>query len=63
MGHPETLLKQDWRLTQLIFLFNYGLCEVPNVGIDLARKFMLYLTKVSIYVLNLNILIIFFSPT
>ncbi|XP_014470444.1 PREDICTED: DNA polymerase V-like [Dinoponera quadriceps] len=38
MGHPETLSKQDWRLAELIFLFNYGLCEVPNVGIDLAPQ-------------------------
>ncbi|EFN85221.1 Myb-binding protein 1A [Harpegnathos saltator] len=38
LGHPETLSKQDWRLTQLIYLFNHGLCEVPNVGIDLALQ-------------------------
>lgn len=59
MGHPETLLKQDWRLTQLKFLFNYGLCEVPNVGIDLARKFMLYLPTIAIYMLKFKYLLFF----
>lgn len=40
MGHPETLSDQSWRLAQLIFLFNYGLCEIANVGIELARKYI-----------------------
>ncbi|KAL0130921.1 hypothetical protein PUN28_002485 [Cardiocondyla obscurior] len=39
MGHQETFSDQDWRLEQLSFLFNYGLCEVPNVGIELAQQF------------------------
>lgn len=59
MGHPETLAKQNWRLTQLIFLFNYGLCEVPNVGIELACKFVLYLTKIATYLLKFKYPIFF----
>lgn len=44
MGRQETFSDQDWRLEQLIFLFNYGLCEISNVGIELARKlFYIYL--------------------
>jgi len=43
MGRPETFLDQDWRLEQLIFLFNYGLCEVSDVGIELARKYKLHI--------------------
>ncbi|KAG5310642.1 DPO5 polymerase, partial [Acromyrmex insinuator] len=39
MGRPETFLDQNWRLEQLIFLFNYGLCEVSDVGIELAQQF------------------------
>ncbi|KYN40609.1 Myb-binding protein 1A [Trachymyrmex septentrionalis] len=39
MGRPETFLDQDWRLEQLVFLFNYGLCEVSDVGIELAQQF------------------------
>lgn len=42
MGRQDTLLDQDWRLEQLMFLFNYGLCEVSNVGIELARKCIRY---------------------
>lgn len=39
MGRQETFLEQDWRLEQLTFLFNYGLCEVSNVGTELAQQF------------------------
>ncbi|KMQ94074.1 myb-binding protein 1a, partial [Lasius niger] len=39
IGHRETLLDQEWKLAQLTFLFNYGLCEVSNVGIELAPQF------------------------
>ncbi|KYN00027.1 Myb-binding protein 1A [Cyphomyrmex costatus] len=39
MGRPETFLDEDWRLEQLIFLFNYGFCEVSDVGIELAPQF------------------------
>ncbi|XP_011866329.1 PREDICTED: uncharacterized protein LOC105561180 [Vollenhovia emeryi] len=38
MGRQETFSDQDWRLEQLTFLFNYGLCEVSNVGIELAQQ-------------------------
>lgn len=34
------LMDKEWRLDQLKFLFTYGLCEMPNVGIDLARKYL-----------------------
>lgn len=36
-------MDREWRLDQLKFLFTYGLCEVPNVGVDLARKYYLYI--------------------
>ncbi|KAL6259582.1 hypothetical protein P5V15_009499 [Pogonomyrmex californicus] len=39
MGRQETFSDQDWRLEQLIFLFNHGLCEISNVGIELAPQF------------------------
>ncbi|XP_017763658.1 PREDICTED: myb-binding protein 1A [Eufriesea mexicana] len=39
MGHPKTLVDKEWRLDQLKFLFTYGLCEMPNVGVDLAPQF------------------------
>ncbi|KOC64165.1 Myb-binding protein 1A [Habropoda laboriosa] len=39
MGCPKTLTDREWRLDQLKFLFVYGLCEMPNVGIDLASQF------------------------
>ncbi|CAK9816347.1 Myb-binding protein 1A [Anthophora quadrimaculata] len=39
MGCPKTLMDREWRLDQLKFLFVYGLCEMPNVGIDLASQF------------------------
>ncbi|KAG7212195.1 hypothetical protein KM043_012535 [Ampulex compressa] len=39
MGHPETIADQEWRLEQLQFLFRYGLCEVSNVGVELAPHF------------------------
>lgn len=43
MGRQETFSDQNWRHEQLIFLFNYGLCEVSNVGIELARKYIIYI--------------------
>lgn len=47
MGYRETLADQDWRLAQLTFLFNYGLCEMPNVGIELAREYLFeYLSEI-----------------
>ncbi|KAL2737232.1 myb-binding protein 1A-like protein [Vespula maculifrons] len=39
ISHPATLPDQEWRLNQLKFLFVYGLCEVPNVGVELAPHF------------------------
>ncbi|XP_068980107.1 myb-binding protein 1A [Bombus flavifrons] len=39
IGHPKTLMDREWRLDQLKFLFTYGLCEMPNVGVDLAPQF------------------------
>ncbi|XP_012541717.2 myb-binding protein 1A [Monomorium pharaonis] len=38
MGRQETVSDQDWRLEQLMFLFNNGLCEVSNVGIELTQQ-------------------------
>ncbi|XP_017879918.1 myb-binding protein 1A-like protein [Ceratina calcarata] len=38
MGHPKMLEDKEWRIDQLKFLFMYGLCEMPNVGIDLALQ-------------------------
>lgn len=29
----------DWRLDQLKFLLVYGLCQIENVGVELARKY------------------------
>jgi len=49
MGRQETFSDQDWRLEQLMFLFNHGLCEMSNVGIELARKYIFYLS-LSIYI-------------
>ncbi|XP_071636162.1 myb-binding protein 1A [Temnothorax longispinosus] len=39
IGRQETFSDQDWRLEQLTFLFYYGLCEVSNVGAELAQQF------------------------
>jgi len=39
MGHPEVLSDQDWRIAQLTFLFDHGLCEVSYIGVELARKY------------------------
>ncbi|KAF3421961.1 LOW QUALITY PROTEIN: hypothetical protein E2986_00122 [Frieseomelitta varia] len=39
MGHSKTFVDREWRLDQLKCLFAYGLCEMPNVGIDLASQF------------------------
>lgn len=39
MGHYKMVVDQEWRLDQLKFLFVYGFCEMPNVGVDLARKY------------------------
>ncbi|KZC14630.1 PREDICTED: DNA polymerase V [Dufourea novaeangliae] len=36
MGYSVTLTDQEWRLEQLKFLFTHGLCEISNVGVDLA---------------------------
>jgi hypothetical protein len=47
MGHPEVLLDQDWKLAQLIFLFDHGLCEVSYIGVELARK-CFYIVIISI---------------
>lgn len=52
MGHSETLLELHWRHIQLLFLFNYGISVIPNIGIDLARKFILYLSQIAIYTLQ-----------
>lgn len=47
MGHRETLADQDWRLAQLMFLFYYGLCEISNVGIELARMYFIFIKIVA----------------
>ncbi|KAK9297581.1 hypothetical protein QLX08_008798 [Tetragonisca angustula] len=39
MGNSKTFVDREWRLDQLKCLFAYGLCEMPNVGIDLASQF------------------------
>ena len=39
MGHPTTFTDHEWRLEQLKFLFTHGLCEMSNVGVDLAPQF------------------------
>ncbi|XP_034183243.1 MYB binding protein 1a isoform X1 [Osmia lignaria lignaria] len=39
MGHYKMVVDQEWRLDQLKFLFVYGFCEIPNVGVDLAPQF------------------------
>ncbi|XP_076236733.1 MYB binding protein 1a [Calliopsis andreniformis] len=38
MGHSATLMDHEWRLEQLKFLFINGLCEMPNVGVDLTPQ-------------------------
>ncbi|XP_076642327.1 MYB binding protein 1a [Halictus rubicundus] len=38
MGYSVTLMEQEWRLEQLKFLFTQGLCEMQNVGVDLAPQ-------------------------
>nr|XP_033331334.1 myb-binding protein 1A [Megalopta genalis] len=38
MGYSVTLMDQEWRLEQLKFLFTQGLCEMTNVGVDLALQ-------------------------
>ncbi|XP_043262610.1 myb-binding protein 1A isoform X2 [Colletes gigas] len=38
MGHSATFVDQKWRLSQLKFLFTHGLCEMSNVGVDLAPQ-------------------------
>ncbi|XP_031845505.1 MYB binding protein 1a [Nomia melanderi] len=38
MGYSVTLMDQEWRLEQLKFLFTQGLCEISNVGVDLAPQ-------------------------
>ena len=43
MGNSKTFVDREWRLDQLKCLFAYGLCEMPNVGIDLACKYYLYI--------------------
>ena len=35
----KMVVDQEWRLDQLKFLFVYGFCEIPNVGVDLAPQF------------------------
>lgn len=42
IAHRETLLDKEWKFAQLTFLFNYGLCEISNVGIELARKYFIF---------------------
>lgn len=39
IGHPKMFMDIEWKLDQLKFLFTYGLCEMPNVGVDLASQF------------------------
>ncbi|PBC32395.1 Myb-bindingA [Apis cerana cerana] len=39
IGHPKMFMDIEWKLEQLKFLFTYGLCEMPNVGVDLASQF------------------------
>ncbi|XP_043272424.1 myb-binding protein 1A [Venturia canescens] len=39
LGHPAVSTEHKWRLDQLKFLFNLGLCESSNVGVELAPQF------------------------
>lgn len=52
MGHRETLMDHNWRLEQLKFLFSYGLCEMPNVGIELACKYLILFLLLFVYTVN-----------
>ncbi|XP_001603225.1 myb-binding protein 1A [Nasonia vitripennis] len=36
LSHSEIASDHEWRIEQLKFLFNLGLCEVSNVGVELA---------------------------
>lgn len=49
MGHPTTFTDHEWRLEQLKFLFTHGLCEMSNVGVDLARKYYVRSFKLCIF--------------
>ncbi|XP_043504476.1 myb-binding protein 1A-like protein [Polistes fuscatus] len=37
--HPAILSDQEWKLNQLKFLFLFGFCEVPQVGVELVPHF------------------------
>ncbi|XP_011495730.1 PREDICTED: DNA polymerase V [Ceratosolen solmsi marchali] len=39
MHHPEIISDLEWRVEQLKFLFNLGLCEVSTVSTELAPHF------------------------
>lgn len=50
----------EWKLEQLKFLFTYGLCEMPNVGVDLACKYYFYIEYYNINHTYFIIIIIIF---
>lgn len=37
--HPAILSDEEWKLNQLKFLFLFGFCEVPQVGVELVPHF------------------------
>ncbi|XP_015174164.1 PREDICTED: myb-binding protein 1A-like protein [Polistes dominula] len=39
INHPAILSDPDWKLNQLKFLFLFGFCEVPQVGVELIQHF------------------------
>ncbi|XP_066597439.1 myb-binding protein 1A [Prorops nasuta] len=36
LTHPNILSDREWRLSQLKFLFKCGICDVSNIGVELA---------------------------
>ena len=39
LGHPAVNAEHKWRFEQLKFLFNLGLCNTNNIGVELAPQF------------------------
>ena len=58
MSHPEITLDHEWRVEQLKFLFNLGLCEISNVGVELVCKYLLHI--INYYHLKFEVLIVVF---
>ena len=57
MSHPEITSDHEWRVEQLKFLFNLGLCEVSNVGVELVCKYLLHIIN---YHFKFEVLIVVF---